>query len=109
MLRRLVIAVLITFGRTHLFTQLCLINFFSIALLTLMSRPRTFTSSSNRRLKLFNEFSVLLTLTILCCQTNYIIDDLAGKICGWLLIAELCLNILVNMAYLAYGSLVTVI
>lgn len=72
--RRVALAIVVTFGRVSLFAQLMFVNLTSVFLIVLIGTMRPFGRKSDFWIELWNEFCVLLIYGQCLLQTDYVED-----------------------------------
>ena len=71
-------------------------NFCSIILLFYVGRFRPFASNWENILELLNEYTILVLYCIAITQTDFVSKMAGRNAMGWLMIAIISLNILLN-------------
>ena len=94
--RKIALAFVITFAQSTIVVQLTFMNFSSIILLFYVGRFRPFASDLENMLELLNEYTILVLYCIAITQTDFVPKMAGRNAMGWLIIAIISINILLN-------------
>ena len=105
-LRRVALAAIVTFGRVSIVAQFIFVSTCSVLLIAFIGYKRPFQAKGERRLALWNEFTILIIYGQVLCQTDFVeFPDYRIK-AGWSIIAIVTLAVIFNFGYvlLAEGA-----
>ena len=72
-------------------------NFNSILLLFFVGHFRPLTSNLENILDMLNEYTILLLYSIVITQTDFVPEMASKNVMGWLIIAIISINIVLNL------------
>ena len=106
--RQMAIGAVITFANGNPLVQFSFVFYSSLLVIALIGVIWPYSSNFDNRLELANEFTILIVLTWLTCQTDFMINTRGKTFAGWVLINIVLLLIIVNFGILMVFNLKTI-